>query len=109
MATLRDRMKDAAYNDITANEDKRPAISKLKMLNIVTTALSKLVITQYCRNNVYTLLMLFVDRNNLHEQFLENQILEAVKLWLEPLPDGSLPSLDIQSEMLDILNKVSYG
>ncbi|KAG2184732.1 hypothetical protein INT43_000645 [Umbelopsis isabellina] len=85
MATLRDRMKDAAYNDITANEDKRPAISKLKMLNIVTTALSK---------------------NNLHEQFLENQILEAVKLWLEPLPDGSLPSLDIQSEMLDILNKL---
>jgi transcription factor SPN1 len=44
MATLRDRMKDAAYNDITANEDKRPAISKLKMLNIVTTALSKSVI-----------------------------------------------------------------
>ncbi|KAJ2959406.1 hypothetical protein NQZ79_g5149 [Umbelopsis isabellina] len=105
MATLRDRMKDAAYNDITANEDKRPAISKLKMLNIVTTALSKLVNISY-----WLKLCAYIDalccRNNLHEQFLENQILEAVKLWLEPLPDGSLPSLDIQSEMLDILNKL---
>lgn len=45
-------------------------------------------------------------RTHLHEQFLENQILEAIKLWLEPLPDGSLPSLDIQTEMLDILAKV---
>ncbi|KAG2176826.1 hypothetical protein INT44_007490 [Umbelopsis vinacea] len=85
MATLRDRMKDAAYNDIAANEDKRPAISKLKMLNTVTAALTK---------------------TNLHEQFLENQILEAIKLWLEPLPDGSLPSLDIQNDMLDILAKL---
>jgi hypothetical protein len=41
MAALRDRMKDAAYNDIADNEDKRPAISKLKMLNIVTSALTK--------------------------------------------------------------------
>lgn len=47
-------------------------------------------------------------RTHLHEQFLENQILEAVKLWLEPLPDGSLPSLDIQTEMLDILAKVIH-
>ncbi|GAB5588284.1 Transcription factor iws1 [Umbelopsis nana] len=85
MAALRDRMKDAAYNDIAANEDKRPAISKLKMLNTVTSALTK---------------------THLHEQFLENQILEAIKLWLEPLPDGSLPSLDIQTEMLDILAKL---
>ncbi|CAO3686867.1 unnamed protein product [Umbelopsis vinacea] len=85
MAALRDRMKDAAYNDIAANEDKRPAISKLKMLNIVTSALTK---------------------THLHEQFLENQILEAIKLWLEPLPDGSLPSLDIQTEMLEILAKL---
>lgn len=49
----------------------------------------------------------FFLRTNLHEQFLENQILEAIKLWLEPLPDGSLPSLDIQNDMLDILAKVS--
>jgi transcription factor SPN1 len=47
-------------------------------------------------------------RTHLHEQFLENQILEAVKLWLEPLPDGSLPSLDIQTEMLEILAKVIH-
>lgn len=111
MATLRDRMKDAAYNDIAANEDKRPAIAKLKMLNTVTAALTKYV-SNKCECSEYigfmiTLFFFLPFRTNLHEQFLENQILEAIKLWLEPLPDGSLPSLDIQNDMLDILAKVS--
>jgi len=29
-----------------------------------------------------------------------------MKAWLEPLPDGSLPSLDIQREMFRMLDKV---
>lgn len=63
MATLRDRMKDAAYNDIAANEDKRPAISKLKMLNTVTAALTKYALNK-CEFSEYmsfimTLLFLF--------------------------------------------------
>ncbi len=29
-----------------------------------------------------------------------------MKLWLEPLTDGSLPSLDIQTLMFDVLEKM---
>jgi hypothetical protein len=81
------------------------------MLNTVTAALTKYILNK-CECSEYTrfiltLLFFFPFRTNLHEQFLENQILEAIKLWLEPLPDGSLPSLDIQNDMLDILAKVS--
>jgi hypothetical protein len=45
-------------------------------------------------------------RTNLFEQLLDNHILEAVKLWLEPLPDGSLPSFDVRKEMLQLLDNV---
>jgi len=30
-----------------------------------------------------------------------------MKAWLEPLPDGSLPSLDIQRAMFDMLDRVN--
>jgi len=29
-----------------------------------------------------------------------------MKAWLEPLPDGSLPSLDIQRAMFNMLDRV---
>lgn len=32
--------------------------------------------------------------------------MDVIQVWLEPLPDRSLPSLDIQGEMLDILDKL---
>ncbi|OUM58504.1 hypothetical protein PIROE2DRAFT_47923, partial [Piromyces sp. E2] len=37
---------------------------------------------------------------------LQNDILKGMKAWLEPLPDGSLPSLDIQRAMFDMLDKM---
>jgi len=46
------------------------------------------------------------NRSNLYGQFLENNILSAIKRWLEPLSDGSLPSLDIQTEMMNTLSKM---
>lgn len=42
----------------------------------------------------------------MQDSILDNGLLEAIRLWLEPLPDRSLPSLDIQSEMLDVLDKL---
>lgn len=42
-------------------------------------------------------------RSQLGDQFLDNHLLEGIKAWLEPLPDGSLPSLDIQKVLIKAL------
>jgi transcription factor SPN1 len=36
----------------------------------------------------------------------DQNVLDAVKQWLEPLPDKSLPALNIQRELFDVLIKV---
>ncbi|KAJ2864042.1 hypothetical protein GGH94_003176 [Coemansia aciculifera] len=82
---LRKRMRDAAYRDIDDNKDRLPAIHKLSMLPDVIEELSK---------------------PPLYEAFLDNNIVESIRLWLEPLDDGSLPSLDIQNAMLESLGKL---
>ncbi|KAK9767904.1 Transcription factor iws1 [Basidiobolus ranarum] len=82
---LRERMKQAAYSDIEANNERKPAIAKIRILPQV---------------------MIQLRKSNLHEAFVENHILEPIKMWLEPLPDGALSSLDIQTEMLQILDKL---
>jgi len=82
---MRERMEDAAIQDIKFNSNKQPAIAKLRLLPSVISQLEKA---------------------HLHEQFLQNDILKGMKAWLEPLPDGSLPSLDIQRAMFDMLDKM---
>lgn len=78
-------MKDAAVKDLEANNSQQPAMSKLKVLPKVTDLLKK---------------------SYLYEQMLENDILEPIKLWLEPLPDGSLPSINIRKLMFEVLPKM---
>ncbi|KAJ1935220.1 Transcription factor iws1, partial [Linderina pennispora] len=85
IANLRKRMRDAAYRDIDDNKDGLPAIHKMGMLTDVTDELRK---------------------THLYEAFLENNIVDSLRLWLEPLDDGSLPALDIQNALLDILGKL---
>ncbi|KAJ2124916.1 Transcription factor iws1 [Coemansia sp. RSA 720] len=82
---LRKRMRDAAYRDIDDNKDRLPAVHKLSMLPDVVEELSK---------------------THLNEAFLDNNIVDSIRLWLEPLDDGSLPSLDIQNAMLSILKRL---
>jgi transcription factor SPN1 len=76
------QMRDAAYHDQEFNKQGQPAIAKLKLLPSVMVHLSKV---------------------HWHQQLLEQNILECVKFWLEPLSDGSLPSLDIQQQLLDVM------
>ncbi|KAJ2492715.1 Transcription factor iws1 [Coemansia sp. RSA 2050] len=82
---LRKRMREAAYRDIDDNKDRLPAIHKLSMLPDVIEELSK---------------------PPLYEAFLDNNIVESIRLWLEPLDDGSLPNLDIQNAMLESLGRL---
>ncbi|KAJ2908076.1 Transcription factor iws1, partial [Coemansia aciculifera] len=82
---IRKRMREAAYRDIDDNKDRLPAIHKLSMLSDVVELLGKV---------------------HLYEALLDNNIVDSIRLWLEPLDDGSLPSLDIQNAMLEALSKL---
>ena len=39
---------------------------------------------------------------------MDNNLLEGVRRWLEPLPDHSLPALNIQREFFPILKKMEF-
>lgn len=47
-------------------------------------------------------------RTALAQSIIDNNLLEGVRRWLEPLPDRSLPALDIQKEFFPILRKMEF-
>ncbi|KAG0377369.1 Transcription factor iws1 [Mortierella sp. AD032] len=77
------KMQDAALQDIHAKMNGQVAVAKVKMLEDVKHQLNK---------------------SHLHSTFLDAGILESMKIWMEPLLDASLPSLDIIHVFLDILD-----
>ena len=46
------------------------------------------------------------SRKQLQQEFLDHGVLTLLKNWLEPLPDGSLPNINIRAAILKILNDV---
>jgi len=86
VARLRSKMLDAVDMDNQANEERRPATAKLMLLPLVKSTMQK---------------------SHLETAIIDNGLLEAVKKWLEPLPDRSLPALNIQTELLEHLKKMS--
>ncbi|KAI8142884.1 hypothetical protein BJV82DRAFT_110237 [Fennellomyces sp. T-0311] len=88
LSALREKMKVAAEMDNQSNNERKPAIAKLKMLHEATALLTL---------------------DAAQDSILDNQLLDTIRLWLEPLPDRSLPSLDIQNSMLDILNSLTMS
>lgn len=80
---LRKQMQNAAYEDATAVSEKLGlAIHKMKLLPQVKDVLV---------------------RKSLADLILDNNLLEGVRIWLEPLPDGSLPGYEIQKVMFNAL------
>jgi hypothetical protein len=45
-------------------------------------------------------------RKNLQQEFLDHGILTLLKNWLEPLPDGSMPNMNIRTAVLKLLSDV---
>ncbi|KAI8800692.1 hypothetical protein BJ742DRAFT_840438 [Cladochytrium replicatum] len=94
--TLVEMMKAAASKDaaqrrpemLAAGEKLLPATAKLKLLPQVEAELSK---------------------PNLWNALLENGIALAIQMWLEPLDDKSLPSLDIQRSMMNACDKLPFS
>ncbi|CAK9173460.1 unnamed protein product [Ilex paraguariensis] len=71
-----------AEEDAELNRQSKPAINKLKKLPLLTEVLSK---------------------KQLQQEFLDHGVLALLKTWLEPLPDGSLPNINIRAAVLKIL------
>jgi transcription factor SPN1 len=84
---MRHRMALAAQRDTAARSRGEPAMHKLKLLPEV---------------------MLLLNRKNLSQSLVDPDInlLEAVRFFLEPLNDGSLPAYNIQRELFAALGKL---
>ena len=91
IASLRNRMAEAAQLDVEARSQNppKPAMHKLRLLPEVTALLNRN--TQEIKNAI-------VDP--------ENNLLESVRFFLEPLSDGSLPAYNIQRELFASLAKL---
>ncbi|XP_010095159.2 protein IWS1 homolog 1, partial [Morus notabilis] len=76
------KLELAAEEDAELNREGEPAIYKLKSLPLLTEALSK---------------------KRLQQKFLDHGILNLLRTWLEPLPDGSLLNRAIREAILKIL------
>ncbi|PPQ83790.1 hypothetical protein CVT26_004880 [Gymnopilus dilepis] len=87
VARLREAMLNAADEDVRSNEDKMPATAKLRLLPEAMETLRKASLAQ---------------------SMIDNNLLEAVRRWLEPLPDRSLPALNIQRELFNIIKKMEF-
>ncbi|KAG9154656.1 hypothetical protein Leryth_021153, partial [Lithospermum erythrorhizon] len=77
------QLEVVAEDDAELNRQNKPAINKLKKLPLLTDVLSK---------------------KQLQLEFLDHGVLTLLKNWLEPLPDGSLPNINIRAAILRILN-----
>ncbi|KAJ3693697.1 hypothetical protein LUZ60_009177 [Juncus effusus] len=73
----------AAEEDAEFNRQSKPAINKLRKLPLLLDVLSK---------------------KKLQQEFLDHGVLTLLRIWLEPLPDGSLPNMNIRSAILKLLS-----
>lgn len=87
VSRLREAMLGAAADDEQCNRDKLPATNKLKLLPQVMEVLRK---------------------QSLSQSIMDNNLLEGVRRWLEPLPDRSLPALNIQRDFFPILKRMEF-
>jgi len=83
-----DKMKKAAAADWKANKEGKPATSKLKLL------LDREIISTLENTHYHTLLI---------EKY---KVLDIIRDWLMPFPDGCLPLLRIREDMYRILQKL---
>ncbi|KAJ5286280.1 hypothetical protein N7524_001586 [Penicillium chrysogenum] len=84
---MRKRMTHAAQMDAINRQEGKPAMHKLKLLPEVIMLLNR---------NQYTSALVDPEIN----------LLEAVRFFLEPLDDGSMPAYNIQRDLLTAITKL---
>ena len=85
-------------DDRTSNIERRPALRKRKMLSEVKAMLIRVRIAV---SFLFQQIRSF--QADLAETMMDNGMLSAVSEWLAPLPDKSLPALEIRTTILKIL------
>ena len=112
VSRLREAMLSAAADDEQSNREKLPATAKLRLLPQVMEVLRKCVFSCLSEATTLRFLLRYADcpsyRTALAQSIIDNNLLEGVRRWLEPLPDRSLPALDIQKEFFPILKKMEF-
>ncbi|VDM62486.1 unnamed protein product [Angiostrongylus costaricensis] len=83
IAHMVNAMKNAAKEDRYSNTERKPALKKRKMLHDVKMMLLRM---------------------DMLEAMIDGGMMSAVSEWLAPLPDKSLPALEIRTELLKILS-----
>ena len=77
------KMKQAFESDNKSNQQKKPALAKLMMLNEITKELRK---------------------KSLQNHFIDHGGVRALCFWLAPLPDNTTPNLKILQEILQAID-----
>ncbi|GHP08417.1 hypothetical protein PPROV_000715600 [Pycnococcus provasolii] len=76
------KMEMAADKDEKSNQEQKPCIAKLGLLNMVYEQLTK---------------------RKYQAEYLDHGVLGVLKEWLKPMPDGSLPNVLVRTKVLGIL------
>jgi hypothetical protein len=75
-------MRSAHDADLMMANIGRPALAKLRLLRQVDTAL---------------------QRKEIRSALIRRGLFEVLRRWLDPLPNGALPSIDVRSRLMDLL------
>ncbi|CEP60336.1 transcription factor SPN1 LALA0_S01e08416g [Lachancea lanzarotensis] len=86
---LKDEMNLAAQKDIETLNRRLEGIDETAVATEKVRLLPKVVST--------------LSKAHLADTILDNNLLQSVRIWLEPLPDGSLPSFEIQKSLFAAL------